>query len=267
MLQRFRIDDNFAAAFRETGCIVLTDLFTAGDVTGLRDDILRLFERRIDASTQGPRGVELVAWSYEREKTAWQQCAKRMQHSLVAARLASKPEVIATLRKAGLADPMFSTFPELRIDMPEDLRYMQPWHQDWRSGQGSLNAVTFWIPLHDATREQGAIELLPGSHRWGMLPAEELRDPVRLAIQDPRVDGASGPIAALATGECAFFSQMLVHRSGRNSTTMPRLTCQLRYTDRAEPRFIANGFRLPADHELIWDDPPDPAAMDAIYGR
>jgi phytanoyl-CoA hydroxylase len=231
------------------------------------DDILRLFERRLGASAQGRRGVELVASAYEQDKAAWQQCAKRMCHSLVVARLASKPELIGTLRKAGLSDPMFSTVPELRIDMPEDARYMQPWHQDWRSGQGSLNAVTFWLPLHDVAPDQGAVELLPGSHRWGMLPTEELHNPVRLAIKDLRIDGASGPVAALAAGECAFFSQMLVHRSGWNRTRKPRFTCQLRYTDRADPHFIANGFRMPIGHELVWNPPPDEAAMDAIYGR
>lgn len=265
MLRRFRISDDFGDTYRAEGYVILADLFDAGEVRQVLDEIRRAWDLRFQPAGGSDEG-DVIVRHYNTDKIAWQQCARRMQHSLAAARLASKPAVVSTLQKAGLAEPMYSTFPELRVDMPGDARYMQPWHQDWRSGQGSLNAVTIWVALQDITAEMGAIEVLPGSHLWGLCEVEELPDPRRFSVTDSRVEGAQGPIAELAAGECALFSQMLVHRSGRNTSGRPRFTAQLRYSDRAEPRFVANGFRLPTGSEPVWDRWPDAADMRRIYG-
>lgn len=49
-----------------------------------------------------------------------------------------------------------------------------PWHQDlpymWLTG---TQVCSFWIPLDNVTLENGAVEWIPGSHRWRMYrPAE-----------------------------------------------------------------------------------------------
>ena len=39
--------------------------------------------------------------------------------------------------------------------------------------QGSLNSVVVWVPLMDVSREIGALEIIPGSHLWGLQESRE----------------------------------------------------------------------------------------------
>ena len=38
--------------------------------------------------------------------------------------------------------------------------------------QGSLNAIVVWVPLVDVA-ELGALEIIPGSHLWGLQESHE----------------------------------------------------------------------------------------------
>ena len=241
--------------------------FTPEELQPVLDDLYQLFETRFaKLDSLGLKGEELISHYYGPAKAVWRQCAKRMCHSLPLAALAGQEKVRALLRRIGLKDPMFLSYPEVRTDMPDDEQYMQPWHQDWRSGQGSLNAVTIWVPLRDVSTTDGAIEVIPGSHRWGLLEVEEIPNPRRFSIIDSRVSEPETVTMDLHFGECAVFSQMLVHRSGRNSSGRPRLSLQLHYSDRGERHFIDNGYKQALNSELVWDEPPDAAAMKEIYG-
>jgi phytanoyl-CoA hydroxylase len=179
--------------------------------------------------------------------------------------LAAKPEVRDVLLVLGLEGPMISTRPEVRTDMPADEQYMQPWHQDWRYGQGSINSVTFWIPLQDVTVENGTIDVMPGTHVLGVLENEELHNPRRFSVTDPRIDGLPYEPAELSFGEAIAFSQLLVHRSGHNTSGAPRLTIQSRFTDFAEPHALRNGLRVASSSELVWDAPPNEADARAAF--
>jgi ectoine hydroxylase-related dioxygenase (phytanoyl-CoA dioxygenase family) len=127
--------------------------------------------------------------------------------------------------------------------MPGDVTFMQPWHQDWGYGRTSLNAVTVWVPLHDVARVNGAIDVVPRSHRLGLLRTNELRNPRRLEIADDRFREDGVRTIELRFGECAFFSQFLVHRSGYNAGGKVRLTFQSRYADYGERTFANGGDR------------------------
>ena len=68
-----------------------------------------------------------------------------------------------------LAHPQFA----LRTKMP-DLALMDiPWHQDLAylipAEAGETLVVNFWIPLVSATAENGCMQVIPGSHRKGLL--------------------------------------------------------------------------------------------------
>jgi hypothetical protein len=72
-----------------------------------------------------------------------------------------------------LAHPQFN----LRAKLPHQQATVVPWHQDLGYLHEDAEAtfmVNFWIPLVDAPMETGALQVLPGSHRWGLLPHEEL---------------------------------------------------------------------------------------------
>ena len=266
-MKRFRVGDDFGPFLRKNGCVVLSDLFRPEELVEARVGICSVFEEGFrDLNEAGLEGDELLRHYYDREKDRWRKCARRMWDVVEVGRLAALPQVLDLLRAAGLRKPLVSTRPLVRTDLPRDDAYRQPWHQDWRSGQGSVNSVTIWVPLHRVTADQGTIEVIPGSHLLGLLKVRKLTDPVRLVVDDTRVDDLPKETVELDLGECALFSQMLVHQSGVNAGDSVRFTVQLRYDDMAEPGYAAQGFpHAVTGEDLIWKS-PCPEDMRAIYG-
>ena len=46
------------------------------------------------------------------------------------------------------------------------------WHQDYSywTRTKPMAHLTCWIGLDDATKDNGCLQYLPGSHRWSLLP-------------------------------------------------------------------------------------------------
>lgn len=268
MLKRFSLDDDFRDFYRREGYVVLTDLYTAEDLTLAREAIFALFARRLaDVNDESLAEEPLLERHYNDEAGRWRECARRMWDLLPIYRLAATGNIEPALQKVGLATPIISTRPEVRTDMPEDAGYMQPWHQDWRYGQGSVNAVTIWTPLRDVTVENGTIDVMPGTHMLGYLETTELSNPRRFSIVDPRIDNLPYQPAELALGESILFSQMLVHRSGFNRSGRARVTVQTRFSDAADPAFMERGFPTPTDSTLVWDIAPGAEEMAVAFAE
>jgi phytanoyl-CoA hydroxylase len=246
---------------------VFTDLFSDVQLLRARAEIFELFHRRFgDVDAAGLTDERLLQHYSEVDKQRWRECARRMWDLLGVYALAAEPAVDTALRHLGLVQPIISTRPEVRTDMPGDEQYMQPWHQDWRYGQGSVNAVTIWTPLRDVGVDDGTIDVMPGSHLFGYLENEELDNPRRFSIVDPRIERQDYLPAELRFGESIVFSQMLVHRSGYNKSGLARVTVQQRFSDAAEPEFARRGFPMPTGSELVWDTPPSSDDMAAAFG-
>jgi phytanoyl-CoA hydroxylase len=265
-LPRHRLADDLGPHFRRSGYVVVTDLVAVDQLREARERILALFNRRLARFADGSTPEELLVRTYASQPELWRQCARRMWDVLPVYRLGGDERIAELLRKLDLADAIVSTRPEVRTDMPGDDRYMQPWHQDWRYGQGSLNAVTLWLPLHDVDASRGTIELMPGSHLLGYLDVEELENPRRFSIRSDRLPDLPVETAELRLGEAIVFSQFLVHRSGYNSSGRPRITVQARFADAADPRFVERGYPVSAGSELVWDEPPGEDDLRSVFG-
>jgi phytanoyl-CoA hydroxylase len=95
-----------------------------------------------------------------------------------------------------------------------------------------------WMPLHDIDRSLGALEVVPESHRLGLVSTEVVD---RFGKVDRFTDADFKPVE-VEQGDLLAFSSFLVHRSGTNSTESIRWSCHFRYNDLAEPTFIERGY-------------------------
>jgi len=101
------------------------------------------------------------------------------------------------------------------------------WHQDYSywTRTEPMTHLTCWIGLDDATRANGCLQYIPGSHRWRLLPVTGLAGDMN-AIQSVLDDDQKRqfrPVAIeLKKGECAFHHPLMVHGSYENSTDGPR---------------------------------------------
>lgn len=138
------------------------------------------------------------------------------------------------------------------------------WHQDysyWRR-TSPLAHLTCWIALEDATIENGCMQYVSGSHRWGLLPITGLvgeMDQVEAELDDAQREAMRTPVPIeLKAGECTFHDAMLMHGSGRNRT------------GRARPGAVINVVRdgvISETDEPLLDGQPPIGAGEPLGGR
>jgi ectoine hydroxylase-related dioxygenase (phytanoyl-CoA dioxygenase family) len=130
------------------------------------------------------------------------------------------------------------------------------WHQDYSywTRTEPMTHLTCWIGLDDATRDNGCLQYIPGSHRWQLLPVTGLAGDMN-AIQSVLSEEqrrAFRPVAIeLARGECTFHHPLMVHGSFANATDGPRRAAVL--------NMFRDGVRSASDGELLAGVPPIPA--------
>lgn len=119
-----------------------------------------------------------------------------------------------------LADfkPLGSTF---LIKFPGEYSEM-PVHQDWTVvDEERFGSYTIWIALDDTTAENGALEVIPGSHRI----SNALRSP-SLPVSFEKVRRDLPPylkMLPMKAGEALIFNHALMHSSPPNKTVSSRL--------------------------------------------
>lgn len=101
------------------------------------------------------------------------------------------------------------------------------WHQDlhyWQCASGEL--ITAWVAFDDVTIANGAMSVVPGSHKWGLLPASDFFNQDLEQLQR-KIEELSGQkfqthTCQLKAGEVSFHHSLTIHGSGPNSTDRPR---------------------------------------------
>jgi hypothetical protein len=147
--------------------------------------------------------------------------------------------------------------------LPEHLRGSSllsrtDWHQDRGVHLPEADAtdmLTVWLPVTDATEDNGCLQVIPGSHRAGLVthcprPAA--------TIPDELLGGEPLPLP-IRRGSVLFFHYMTKHSSLSNTSDGIRWSFDLRYqpigqpTGRpAFPGFVARSRQNPASEVRDW---------------
>ena len=136
-----------------------------------------------------------------------------------------------------------SIYRAMFMNKPADRGTELPWHQDvgWGWGVDTMPTVTVWTALDPSTRYNGCMQVIPGSHRHGVIAerhfpsAEEL---AHYAPEDSVVDLEAEP------GEVILLHNLLLHRSGINPSGQSRRAFSIAYMDGAT-RLRSTGERFP----------------------
>jgi ectoine hydroxylase-related dioxygenase (phytanoyl-CoA dioxygenase family) len=129
-----------------------------------------------------------------------------------------------------------------------------PWHQDhtyWYAftPQHAHEIATAILFLDDATAANGAIRVLPGSHRRGAAPRDP-DDPTAF-LADPRpIDAAGQRLVEAEAGSLLFFPSLLLHRSSPNTSDRQRRALLLSFQPAGRPRQVDLEWRPDRVHAL-----------------
>ncbi len=97
-----------------------------------------------------------------------------------------------------------------------------PAHQDWTIvDESKFSSITIWMPLVDTNESNGALRVLPGSHRFSNV----LRSPTLPGVFQQISDELFNATVALPVkaGEAVIFNQALIHASSANMSGSDRV--------------------------------------------
>jgi hypothetical protein len=176
--------------------------------------------------------------------------------------------------KPGLHDllwnPVFVSVAEQLLDGPvrfwHDQIFYKPahhggvviWHQDYSywTRTTPVAHVSCWIGLDDATRENGCLHYVPGSHHWPLLPRASFANHMDAILDhltpSQRAEFKPVPIE-LKAGECSFHHPMMVHGSYANATARPRRAVVI--------NAFRDGVTSASDASLLEGVPPIPSGQ------
>lgn len=165
-------------------------------------------------------------------------------------RLASSEKSLQLCTDLGMEFPVVMNSSNIRMDAPDGGKFLFHWHQDLTYLLGSLNSVTFWIPLTEVNRHNGSIEVIPGSHKQGFFPVEYRSQKLlqKNTVMSPSdiflVEEPKEPGLAIEAnpGDVVVFSQMLLHRSIPNFSDTVRWAIQIRYSDVMDQAFYESDY-------------------------
>lgn len=251
--------------FWENGYILLKGLFEKEPIEQIHLEAKDVIKRQlVSTGLLGSRN-ELISETefnllffklFEKHPERVISSGKHIQHMISLHRISLDQKIEEKLKELGLGFPNICTRPMLFFNAKQlakkDVYWKTDPHQDWRSMQGSLNSIVVWLPLIDVSIELGALEIVPKSHLLG-LNTNGFADGFG-TLGSEEVEKHEWKPVEVERGDALFFSSMLYHRSGSNTTENGiRWSCHFRYNDLDEESFINRGF----PHPYVYYPNPD----------
>ncbi len=218
----FRLSDEQVRLFHEQGYLAGVRILSDGQVDALREELASL----VDPAHPGNE----LFYEYNSNESA--DPAKVLFHALGAWRITPGFHDVLwhpafTVPASQLLGGAVRFWHDQLFCKPAHHGGVVAWHQDysyWTRTQ-PMSHLTCWIGLDDATRDNGCLQYVPGSHRWQLLPITGLAgdmNAIQSVLSDEQKRQFKPVPIELKKGQCAFHHPMLVHGSYENRTDGPR---------------------------------------------
>ena len=226
--------------FIENGFVILDNFFSETEIVEFTDMVTHLIKiNLIKAAKKDPNiiiknfeGVELDEGIIKLEEIDHQYVANiydTIFQTPEFLRITAKKEItncINQLSNRKENSPTYIDQSRCRIDSPLDPNKRTcGWHQEVFYYIAKSDFIQTWAPLiHNATKENGAIEICPASHKKGIANQSSLEgDELYKFIVDENVIKEYEPeTVELKVGQLLIFNSRLIHKSGKNTSKQVR---------------------------------------------
>ncbi len=209
-----QLSDLMLQEYNQNGFILVKNLISPSEVQELVVDYEKAIRGEIQVPTFGNdhvKGRMVQLANPSRHIQGWQQHVYFQRALAIARQLTSED-----------AEYIYDQI----IMKPPHHPAETPWHQDagyWRSSKGSDRAVTCWLALSRAWKDNGGMQFIPGSHQGDIQDHQNVSD--RSEINDAletKVDPAQAVAVSLEAGDATFHHSRTLHYTSGNFTDVPR---------------------------------------------
>lgn len=263
--------------YRRDGFAVLKDAIPKALLDAMFAEIRDVFRPILKrhniegADDSGPDFDDALTALFQKDMHSYLGAAKATQLTPALHALGTNELVVNIAKGLGLKQPLIAVRPVThilsdRLAVPGGYHRTPP-HQDWRSVQGSLDALVVWLPLVPVDSSFGALEIIPGSHFNGLLATR--RDPFGNVIDEGVLDTENFVPIEADVGDAVVFSMFTVHRTGQEQRPGIRWAVSFRYNNAAAPDYAGhdypNPFAYKSQDDLLFEDFPSVDAVRAVF--
>lgn len=263
--------------FEDEGYLVLENIFTDAELQVVIDAISKnLDEKAKAAAAKGELTRDYVEEDFEHRLSKINEENKKIANSMWDQQvilpeffdlIANKKVVDIAEQLCGSDELIASSVYRLRPKVPNHPFSAVPWHQD--SGYFEPRCdndliLTVWIPLVDATEENGCMWAIPALHKGAVLPHEPDSQAHYIQILDQYVNDKSKWVCCpVKKGGAFFVTNRTPHASFENKTDKVRWSMDLRYQAASTPtnakitHSTAN-IKMDTDGVPLSCNPPEP---------
>lgn len=265
--------------YKKNGYVILRGAATKDNVQTVIDEIHRIFKEQLRflgadiADGQGDESILANAASLFHGDLARYKATLRQVNKLYSVQsLLTSESIIKFVKSLGLEVLSFPTDAVFHcmageLLIPDGYMRLRP-HQDWPAMQSSLDSVIAWSSLMDVRSEKNyPLEVIPGSHRNGLLPGIT-HDHV-YEVAPSHYDPDQFRPLLVDRGDVIIFSSFLIHRTGVGSADQIRFACSTRYENVVEETNIQRAYpsihRRTVDREIKTKDFPKKQHVEHLF--
>ena len=247
-MSSFSIQQDHVSQFKADGYLIVRQLFGAAEMNTL----LRFAHG--DDALMGQSYVRTDAEGGETRLALRNELDDSSPYTAVV-----RSRRVAESMQTLLGDEVYHYHHKMMLKQPE-VGGAWEWHQDYgywyNNGCLYPDMGSCMIAVDRATRDNGCLQVLKGSHRMGRM--EHVKLGQQVGADPDRVEAAiqrhSLEYCELGPGDAVFFHSNLLHRSDQNTSNHPRWSLICCYNTRHNDPIITDG-RHPNYSPLeIWPD-------------
>jgi ectoine hydroxylase-related dioxygenase (phytanoyl-CoA dioxygenase family) len=221
--------------FEDEGYLIVEAVMSEAELASCEAEIHRLHEVTVQLeATQDPALKHFQREPYAKDKQenglpVLRKIEQTRDFSQVFRKLAAHPKLTSVVQNLIGEDLLL--FRSTLMLKPAFHGSAHAFHQDsayWPMDPPSL--VTVSMALTESTSENGCIQVIPGSHKWGMQEWGSIAQNTDTAQANRDDIDTSGAIEApLKAGSVVLFHSLMVHGSGPNKSARARHTALYAY--------------------------------------
>jgi len=220
------ITDEQIAFFHENGFLAIDAITTPEDVARMREAYDRIFAEK--AGREEGAQFDLAGTDEDDREAALPQILGPSRFAPELANSLYRANALAISRQ--LFGPDTIPMGDHAIFKPAMHGASTPWHQDEAYWQADHNytSLSVWLPLQEATVENGCMQFIPGSHRLEVLPHHSINHDPRihgLEVDDELdvpIDYSRAVACPLPAGGATFHHNRTLHYAAPNTSNIPR---------------------------------------------
>ena len=143
----------------------------------------------------------------------------------------SRPEFQAICRRVYGAETPIAAFRAMFMNKPANKGTRLPWHQDRWSSLDRDPLITVWTALDPATEANGCVQVIPGSHKFGLLNPAHPSGFVSEEQAEKILQENAPQSLILEPGEAVLLHNWLLHASDVNRSGVSRRAFSVCYMD------------------------------------